>query len=41
MPSGVYNFKADKFGYDPDIDELTLPNGTDMEHNFTLQHSPC
>ena len=23
VPSGVYNFKADKFGYDPDIDELT------------------
>ena len=41
VPSGVYNFKADKFGYDPDIDELTLPNGTDTEHNFTLHNASC
>ncbi|HLD04383.1 MAG TPA: hypothetical protein VJG90_01565 [Candidatus Nanoarchaeia archaeon] len=32
---------ADKFGYDPDIDELTLPNGTDVEHNFTLHNATC
>jgi len=41
VPSGVYNFKADKFGYDPDIDELTLPNGTNVEHNFTLHNATC
>lgn len=41
VPSGKYNFKADKFGYDPDIDELALPNGTDMEHNFTLHNATC
>ncbi|MEK6963594.1 MAG: MopE-related protein [Nanoarchaeota archaeon] len=41
VPSGVYTFKADKFGYDPDIDELTLLNGTDNEHNFTLQNATC
>ncbi|MEK6963583.1 MAG: MopE-related protein [Nanoarchaeota archaeon] len=41
VPSGRYSFKADKFGYDPDIDELILPNGTDMEHNFTLNNATC